>query len=318
MSKSNEKQGGKSKYPTSEGFAHNKKDDVQIWYRITGEEGLPVVTLIPGTEGSSIYWSEQIVSALQQCGYRVLIFDPRDTGKSTWVKWPKWFNASKWQPGQPTPYPFISHYEDLLCLWELLGIAQSHIIGVSQGGMIGQIAAIRDPKSVLSLCLLSTSPTNQFDDDLDPLSEQFYAPVPKMAMKTGMQAAMKLIFGKKYIESAADMFVYLLDAKPDERADIVDYFKQIDSWGGYNIKSSQGMAYVNQDSRVGELNKINAPTLILHGSRDSFFSLKHVQTLRDGIAGAKLIIIKDALHAIPVSMYHQYMPDILKTIKRAK
>jgi len=220
-------------YFAKEGFVRSEKDDVQIWYRIIGDEKLPVVTLIPGTEGSAVYWSDEIIGTLLESGYCVLIFDPRDTGKSTWVKWPKWFNASKWQPGEKTPYQFINHYEDLLMLWEHVGVQKSHVIGVSQGGMIGQIAAIRDKKKVLSLCLMSTSPTNQFDDDLDPLTEEFYQPVPKMAMKTGMQAAMKFIFGKKYIDSATEMFVYLLKAKESEREDIHVYFEQIDSWGGY-------------------------------------------------------------------------------------
>ena len=211
-------------YASEQGYAVNQKDDVRIWYRISGGEKLPVVTLIPGTEGSSIYWSEKIISTLLENGYRVLTLDPRDTGKSTWVKWPSWFKASKWQPGDKTPYPFVSHYEDLLALWEHIGISSSHVIGVSQGGMIGQIAAIESGNRVLSLCLLSTSPTNQFDDGLDPLTEAFYRPVEKMAMKTGVQASMQLILGKKYIGSAVDKFTYLLDANEDERADIHEYF----------------------------------------------------------------------------------------------
>jgi len=58
--------------------------------------------------------------------------------------------------------------------------------------------------------------------------------------------------------------------------------------------------------------------LILHGSRDSFFSSEHAGALRDGIKGAKLIVIEGALHAIPVRMYHKYLPDILKVMKKAK
>ena len=305
-----------SSYPSAEGFASNSSDNVEIWYRITGEKDLPAVTLIPGSETSSAYWSNKIIDELLINKYRVLIYDPRDTGKSTWIKWPKSFKANKWKPGMPGPYNFMSHYEDLKQLWKELSINRSHIIGVSQGGMIGQIAAIDSPKMVLSLSLLSTSPTNQFDEDLDPLSSDFYEPVEKMFMKVGIQASMPWLFGKRYIKSATDAFMYLLQAREDERPLIYDYFRQMHNWGGYNVKSGQGFAYVNQNSRMADLGKISSPALILHGDRDKFFSMKHANALKAGIKDSTLIVIKDGLHAIPVDMYHSYLPDLIEHLKK--
>ena len=78
------------------------------------------------------------------------------------------------------------------------------------------------------------------------------------------------------------------------------------------------MAYVNQASGVADLKRIAVPTLILHGSRDNFFSKKHADALCSGIKDAKLIMIENALHAIPVRMYHAYLPEILRAMGKAK
>lgn len=306
-----------SRYPSADGFAFNSSDKVQIWYKIIGNKDQPLVTLIPGSDSSSVYWSNQIIEELIENKFRVLVYDPRDTGKSTWLKWPKSFSASKWNPGMPTPYDFLDHFEDLKQLWKDLDIKQSHIIGVSQGGMIGQIAAIEKPDKVLSLSLLSTSPTNQFDEDLDPLTPEFFEPVEKMLTKVGIQASMQWLLGKKYLKSATNAFMYLLQAREDERNYIYEYFRQIHEWGGYNVKSGQGFAYANQKSRLDDLGKISAPTIILHGDRDNFFSLKHAKALKTGIKNSRLIIITDGLHAIPVEMFHPYLPGLIEHLKNS-
>jgi len=298
-----------------EGFVYNQLDDVNIWYRLSGGINSEVITLIPGSEFPSVYWSEEIISTLLSEGYSVLIFDPRDTGRSTWICWPKGFKARKWNPGDPTPYPFEAHYEDLKILWQHLGIKQSHIIGVSQGGMIAQMASIQNPEAVKSLCLLSTSPTNQFDKDLDPLPPNFFKPVPEMMTRVGIQASMSFLFGKHYLKSLTDAFMYLLQADESHRNDVYQCFRKVHEWNGYNVKSGQGFAYVNQKSRINDLAKIKAETLILHGDRDKFFSVKHTNALHKGISNSKLIIIKGGLHAIPVNMYHPYLPDIINNIK---
>jgi len=149
------------------------------------------------------------------------------------------------------------------------------------------------------------------------LTEEFYKPVEKMMVKVGIQASMRLLFGNKYIDSATDTFMYLLQANESQRKHIYEYFERIHSWGGYNVKSAQGFAYVNQKSRVGDLYKINVPTLILHGDHDNFFSMQHAKALKNGIKNSELKIIKNGLHAIPVSMYHPYIPDIIGLIKSA-
>ena len=59
-------------YKKTDGYAVNGIDKVNIWYRVIGDENLPVITLIPGTEGSSVYWSEMFLSAFLENSYRVL------------------------------------------------------------------------------------------------------------------------------------------------------------------------------------------------------------------------------------------------------
>ena len=55
---------------------------VSIAYTTAGEEGNPSVLMIMGLMGSHKVWGEKIVNGLVDSGYRVILFDNRDTGES--------------------------------------------------------------------------------------------------------------------------------------------------------------------------------------------------------------------------------------------
>ena len=55
---------------------------VSIAYTTAGEEGNPSVLMIMGLMGSHKVWGEEIVNGLVNSGYRVILFDNRDTGES--------------------------------------------------------------------------------------------------------------------------------------------------------------------------------------------------------------------------------------------
>ncbi|MDP6182048.1 MAG: hypothetical protein QF527_05195, partial [SAR86 cluster bacterium] len=55
---------------------------VSIAYTTAGEEGNPSVLMIMGLMASHKVWGEEIVNELVDSGYRVILFDNRDTGDS--------------------------------------------------------------------------------------------------------------------------------------------------------------------------------------------------------------------------------------------
>ena len=55
---------------------------VSIAYTTTGEQENTPVLMIMGLMGSHKVWGEEIVNGLVDAGYRVILFDNRDTGES--------------------------------------------------------------------------------------------------------------------------------------------------------------------------------------------------------------------------------------------
>jgi pimeloyl-ACP methyl ester carboxylesterase len=53
-----------------------------------------------------------------------------------------------------------------------------------------------------------------------------------------------------------------------------------------------------EDDTFGELNKINAPTLIVWGDQDAFLPRADQETLKAGIMGSRLVVYPGAGHAV--------------------
>ena len=75
----------------------------------------------------------------------------------------------------PPPYTLEQLADDLHALLDAVGIERCHFVGLSMGGMIGQMAALRHPRRFASLVLADT--TSRYAADVRPVWEQRIAAV---------------------------------------------------------------------------------------------------------------------------------------------
>ncbi len=113
-------------------------NDIQMYYEARGE-GEPLV-LIMGL-GSDISEWEGIIGWLAN-KYRVLAFDNRGAGRTD-------------KPDMPYSIELMA--DDTAGLMRALGIEQACVLGISLGGRIALELALRYPRSVSKLVLVSTS-----------------------------------------------------------------------------------------------------------------------------------------------------------------
>ena len=111
----------------------------RLAYRLDGPAGAPVVMLGNSLAASMAMWQPQ-QGALRAC--RVLRFDTRGHGASE---------------ATPAPYSIAMLADDAIGLLDALGIARVHFVGLSLGGMIGQVLGARHADRLLSLVLCDTS-----------------------------------------------------------------------------------------------------------------------------------------------------------------
>lgn len=115
------------------------KKNARIFYETYGDTGA-WVTLINGyTRPSSDF--KLMSSFLAAKGRRVLIFDNRGSG----------------QTQAPSDFTLSDIVCDVVALWDELEISQSHVLGISMGGLIAQFLATEFEQRLSSLCLVSTS-----------------------------------------------------------------------------------------------------------------------------------------------------------------
>ena len=136
---------------------------ISLAYKSVGRDEDPSILMIMGLLASHKVWGEQIVNGLVDSGYRVILFDNRDTGDSEKLDrlgkpnlyW-KYFLYSLGISFR-TPYTLEDMAYDGVALLNHLEIDEAHIVGASMGGMIAQIIASKYPDKTTSLVSLMSS-----------------------------------------------------------------------------------------------------------------------------------------------------------------
>ena len=116
-----------------------KVDTVELYYEQHGS-GAPLL-LIMGLAADSMAWLFQVPEFSKH--YRTIVFDNRGVGRSS-------------KPAGP--YTISQMADDTAGLLDVLGIARTHVVGVSMGGMIAQELALRHPRLVGGLVLACCMP----------------------------------------------------------------------------------------------------------------------------------------------------------------
>jgi pimeloyl-ACP methyl ester carboxylesterase len=112
--------------------------DITLYYESHGT-GTPLL-LIAGLNSDHMLFRS--VTARLAERYRVIVFDNRGIGRST---------------GAGSPFSMETLADDAAGLLQALGIACSHVLGVSLGGRIAAALTLRHPHLVRGLVLVSTT-----------------------------------------------------------------------------------------------------------------------------------------------------------------
>jgi len=110
-----------------------QREDVRLSYFVEGEG--PPITLLHGFTQSGRSWREVI--SKMPAGWKWIVPDLRGHGET--------------QTRQGSPCSMDACMEDLLALWDALGVERTHLAGYSMGGRLALHVAARRPDRVLSL-----------------------------------------------------------------------------------------------------------------------------------------------------------------------
>lgn len=264
---------------------------VRIWYEsippADAEKGVVLLNIALGA--SSLYWPPEFLRALSGAGYRVVRYDQRGTGASSWM--PEW--------SRQHPYSLIDMAADAIAVLDELGIDRAHVVGLSLGGFIAQEIAIAYPARVQSLTLMSTS--------ADPTDTSLPGPQTWPLIKSAIAGLpllrYRLLGGETNL--VKELLVGLVAQGGDDPVDVEGWTRivlyDLRERGGLNLRAlrQHQVAVTVTRSRYPLLGTITAPTLVVHGMNDTFLPIEHAHRLAAAIPSASGLWLQYAGHPFP-------------------
>lgn len=311
---------GKVDLPHTEGYITTDNTGIQLWYDIFGSMNNPKVLLIHGTDAQGISWRPHLYEQIVNAGYCVIRYDGRDCGLSERFGRPKGFKPGEWTPEQAPPYTLDDMADDAIGLLEKLNVKKAHVVGHSQGGMIAQAVAINRPGLVISLSLLSTSPSNTFDETYGIPDQDLLDDFIVLSKKLGFNSMFWPITRKKVFK-LQKLFFEKIDTDltdPQVETTLEDFVSEMFSNGRKpNPMSWEGLAVASAKSRIEELNKLNIPTLVIHGDNDIWMRYSQGKGLADNIPNAKFLTVEEGGHFFPfLNKYNDYIIEMINHFQR--
>ena len=201
--------------------------------------------------------------------YRCITFDFRGQGQSAI---------------SPNRYDLNTLTEDAAGLIRELGCGPCHFLGFSMGGFVGMRLAVQHPELVRSLILVGTSASRE------PQRLKFRL-LGRAARCLGVRAVTPLVMPVQVGRS------FLRDpARAGLRQEWFDRIAANDLTGGLMGVN----AVVARTDFSGQLGHIRVPTLVVVGAEDRPTPPAEAKKLLAGIAGAELVIVPRAGHAVPI------------------
>jgi len=227
--------------------------------RKDGAADAPVVMLSNSLMSSYAMWDDQIEALSED--FQVLRYDTRGHG------------------GTDTPlgvYSIDVMVEDVVGLLDALGIDRVHFVGLSMGGMIGQLLAVKHPERVMSLCLCDTAchmpPAALWDERI------------KTAETKGVEALSEGTLERWFTEP----FRMSETAAVNRIRDMI------------LVTGVQG--FVNCAAAIRDMNqcdlltRITASALVIVGEDDPSCPVSSAEILHSKITGSRLVTLKNAAH----------------------
>ncbi len=287
---------------------------VEIEYEIHGPDGGEVVLLIMGLAQQLTRWPTALIDRLVGEGFRVVRFDNRDIGLSTRFDaagapdLPAVFAALAKGQTPDLPYQLSDMADDAAGLLDALGIARAHVAGLSMGGMIAQILAVRHPAKVLSLVSAMSTTGNPAVPPATPQVQAVLFARPQATDLDGLtEHALKAQIAVQSPAWPVDPAI----ERPRLRAEIERAYYPA------GVARQMAAALASGDRREA-LKTITAPTVVLHGADDPLVHVEGGKDTAATIPGAELRIIAGLGHDLPDAVHDAFVDAVKAAAARAR
>jgi 3-oxoadipate enol-lactonase len=258
-----------------------KKHFAQInGYRLSfasiGAETAPAVVLSHALATRAEVWGYQL--PLLHRHFRVILYDVRGHGESE-------ASGDNYSPEELA--------NDVGKLLDHLSIARVAFVGLSLGGVIGQVLALTAPERLSALVLCSTG--SETNETMLANFELRIETVRLKGMDSQVEPTLARWFSPPFLQSA-----------PQTTAWIADLIRTT-SLNGF-VGCCRALQKLNL---TGRLKQIKVPTLLIPGENDQSFPPSVSEAMRERIDGSRLKILPGAAHLGIVEQAHGFNEILL-------
>jgi 3-oxoadipate enol-lactonase len=247
-----------------------------IYYEVTGADDAPAVVLTHGAGGSHAAWFQQ-VPPLADAGYRVVTWDSRGFGRSTFATGVIGTEAA---------------VDDLVAVLDVIGSERVDLVGQSMGGWWATAFALAQPQRLRSLTLSNTVGGLW----TDALAEHFANFVAGAAGADESRLGVHSALGPTFVaRDPAHAFLY----------------QQLNT---FHAPPMAAVGRVLASARVehAALDALGIPILVITGTDDALFPAPLVTESASRLANATVVEIRDAGHSPYFERPEEYNAALLR------
>lgn len=258
----------------------------------------PTILLIMGAASSMIWWETPFCELLANNGFFVIRYDNRDTGKSTC-----------YPPGKPE-YSFEDLADDAIQVLNSYNIEKAVIMGMSMGGMLTQMIALRHPERLSGIILLSSMYFAEDAENLPYSSEEvndFFATFGQEKPKNDAELIGSVIRQWQITSKSS---------RPKDFDHIRALVKlDINRANNFASRINHSCAQVTGDE-LARIAEIQTPALIIHGTEDVVIPCIHGEMLAKTIPDSVLYKMEGAGHELHPQDYTPVVKQIVNRFAR--
>ena len=252
---------------------------IDINYQIEGEG--PLVTFSHSLACSLAMWDEQVAALRGR--YRVLRYDTRGHGGTS---------------APAGAYSLEQLAADLHALLGALGITETHFVGLSMGGMIGQVYALQHPQTVKSLVLCDT--TSRYPAAAGGIWEERIRTTEAKGMAPHAEPTLGRWFTAPFRARRKDMMARvgaLIASTPPQ---------------GY-IGCCHAIPKINVTDRLGG---VTCPALVIVGEEDPGTPVEMARDIHAALPAAELAILRSASHLSNLEQPEEFNRVLLRFLDK--
>jgi pimeloyl-ACP methyl ester carboxylesterase len=262
-----------------------KDNEVEICAESFGDPSDPAILLIMGAMASMVWWPEEFCLRLAGQRRHVIRYDHRDTGRST-----------SYEPGSLN-YTVEDLADDAVRALDAYEIGRGHLVGMSLGGFLAQLIALKHPERALTLTLIASERLASEDPSMpsiDPKVLAYHAQEAPLDWSDRDAVIEYMIGGWRLIAGSAHTFdeetIRDLAAQEIERTD--------------NVRTSMNHALLQTSHVAGDerwynrLAEIQVPALVIHGTEDPVLPYAHGMALQKELPQSALLTLTGAGHEL--------------------